>query len=270
MGRISEMFGKLRTEGRSAFIPFLCAGDPDMETCLHLSRKLLEQGVDLLEIGVPFTDPLADGLTNQLAAQRALAAGATGEGVLDLVRNLRKDWETPIVFYTYFNLVHSRGVEAYVGECADAGVDGILVLDLPPEEADELIEAARKHAVDVIFIIAPTTRPERVASIVAKASGFLYYVSREGVTGEREDLAEGIGDALQRIRGYTDLPVVVGFGISTPEQVEAVAQVADGVVVGSTLVRCIQENAEDKEAAVRGYSEKAAWLMEGIVKRGGG
>lgn len=264
MGRIQQLFKRLREEGRAAFIPYLCAGDPDGETCLRLSRKLLEQGIDLLEIGVPFTDPLADGLTNQLAAQRALEAGATSGSVLDLVRALRAESETPIVFYTYFNLVHARGVEAYVEDCAAAGVDGLLVLDLPPEEADDLLEAAEKHHVDVIFIIAPTTREDRIATIASKASGFLYYVSREGVTGEQSSLAEGIEGALQKIRACTDLPVVVGFGISNPDQVRTLAAYADGVVVGSSLVRCIQESANDREKAVADYSEKAAWLMSGL------
>ena len=264
MGRIQTLFERLKAEGRSAFIPYLCAGDPDMKTCLNLARGLFKDGVDLLEVGVPFSDPLADGLTNQLAAQRALEAGASQEAVFGLVRTLREETETPIVFYTYYNLVHAMGAKTYVEVCREAGVDGLLVLDLPPEEADELIAAAREAAIDLIFIIAPTTRPERMTAIAERATGFLYYVSREGVTGEQTDLAEDLGDSLEEIRRHTDLPVVVGFGISSPEQVDRVGQLADGVVVGSSLVRCIQENADAPEEAVAAYRDKARWLMEGL------
>ena len=264
MGRIQDCFQSLKKEGKAAFIPYLCAGDPDVSTCLRLSRILIEDGIDILEVGVPFTDPLADGLTNQLAAQRALEAGASQASTFEMVKTLRKESETPVVFYTYYNLVHARGVKRYIEDCAEAGVDGLLVLDLPPEEADELIEAARERDIEVIFIIAPTTREERIVAITQKASGFLYYVSREGVTGERQDLAEGLEGSLNTIREHTDLPVVVGFGISSPEQVKTIGQLADGVVVGSTLVRCIQENLDDVEKAVQAYRERAQWLMGGF------
>lgn len=268
MGRIQDCFQSLKESGRAAFIPYLCAGDPDESTCLQLSRSLLEDGIDILEIGVPFTDPLADGLTNQLAAQRALEAGASQAGTFALVKKLREDSEVPVVFYTYYNLVHARGVEQYVADCAEAGVDGLLVLDLPPEEADELLEAARERDIAVIFIIAPTTRESRIEEIAQKATGFLYYVSREGVTGEREDLAEGLEESLQMIRKYTHLPVVVGFGISNPDQVSTIGKLADGVVVGSSLVRCIQENLEDPQQAMAAYRERAKWLMGGLSEEG--
>jgi len=264
MGRIQDMFSKLKKEGRPAFIPYLCAGDPDMDTCLMIARQLLERGVDLLEIGVPFSDPLADGLTNQLAAQRALDSGVQTADVFALVQALREDYGTPMVFYTYYNLIHARGIENYVRQCVRAGVDGLLVLDLPPEEAGPLMDACRELGVDMVFIIAPTTQPDRIGFIAENTTGFLYYVSREGVTGEREDMAEGIQESIERIRLYTDLPVVVGFGISTPEQVNAIGKMADGVVVGSSLVRCIQENSENRERAIRAYCEKASWLMEGV------
>lgn len=264
MGRIQDLFHTLKSEGRAAFIPYLCAGDPDLETSLEISRRILRAGVDLLEIGVPFSDPLADGLTNQLAAQRALDAGIRREDVFGMAKTLRREFETPIVFYTYYNLIHSMGIEAYVKACVEAGVDGLLVLDLPPEEADPLREAADSHGVDLVFIIAPTTRPERIEYIAERTTGFLYYVSREGVTGERSDLADDLDQSLEEIRKHTDLPVVVGFGISSPEQVRSVGSLADGVVVGSSLVRCIQENADNFAAAIQAYEKKATWLMAGV------
>lgn len=264
MNRISAKFEALRASGRSAFVAYLCAGDPDWETSLQACRALVESGIDILELGVPFSDPLADGLTNQLAAQRALEGGMTHAQVFDLVRAIREFTEIPIVFYTYYNLVFSQGLESYVKAARAAGVDGMLVLDLPPEEASELQALSREHELDLIYIVAPTTKDERVATIAAHATGFIYYVSREGVTGERDSLAGGLGEAVARIRRHTSLPVVVGFGISNPGMVREVAALADGVVVGSSLVRCLEENARDPERAVSTLREKATWLVGGL------
>ncbi len=260
MDRIADAFARGHAEGRALFIAYVCAGDPTPEASADVCRALLANGVDLLELGVPFSDPLADGLTNQHAAQRALEAGMTQEKVFALVKTLRAGSEAPIMFYTYYNLVFSQGVEAYVKRAKDAGVDGLLVLDLPPEEADEFRAACDKHGVKTVFIVAPTTPDERIPLIADAATGFIYYVSQEGVTGERKALADNLDAAVKRIRAHTDLPVAVGFGISTPEQAKEVAGVADGVIVGSALVNCIARNRDNPEAAVREIGEKAASL----------
>ena len=258
--RIAKLFSSCKENGRAAFVGYVCACDPDFETSLLVCRNLLENGVDLLELGVPFSDPLADGLTNQLAAQRALEAGCVQEDVFRLVEEIRKFSDAPIVFYTYYNLVFSQGVQNYVERAKEVGVDGLLTLDLPPEEAEELIEASRELAMKNIFIIAPTTPKSRIPVIIKAASGFIYYVSREGVTGERDDLAGDLVERVEAIREHTELPVVVGFGISNANQVKEVAQASDGVVVGSALVNCISRNLADPDLAVKQIGEKAAEL----------
>ena len=246
--RIAKLFSSCKENGRAAFVGYVCACDPDFETSLLVCRNLLENGVDLLELGVPFSDPLADGLTNQLAAQRALEAGCVQEDVFRLVEEIRKFSDAPIVFYTYYNLVFSQGVQNYVERAKEVGVDGLLTLDLPPEEAEELIEASRELAMKNIFIIAPTTPKSRIPVIIKAASGFIYYVSREGVTGERDDLAGDLVERVEAIREHTELPVVVGFGVKTPERARDIAQFADGVVVGSAIVDCLHN--EGFEAAL--------------------
>ncbi|HUL54933.1 MAG TPA: tryptophan synthase subunit alpha [Opitutaceae bacterium] len=264
MDRIAQAFARARARNRAAFVAYLCAGDPDFDTSLAACRAVLAGGVDLLELGVPFSDPLADGLTNQLAAQRALAAGMTSARVFELARTLRAEHpETPLVFYTYFNLVLARGVEAYVRAAKAAGVDGMLTLDLPPEEAGEVLAASRAHDFKNIFLVAPTTSDRRIPRIAAAASGFIYYVSREGVTGMRETVAGGIPEAVARIRAHTSLPVAVGFGLSRRDQVSAVARCADGVVVGSALVNCIQEHLGDRRRIVARLSAVVQELAAG-------
>ena len=248
MDRIAETFARLRREKRAAFVAYLCAGDPDFDTSLAACRAVIEAGADELEIGVPFSDPLADGLTNQLAAQRALEGGMTAARVFELVRRLRETSQVPIVFYTYYNLVFSNGVEAYVRAAREAGVDGMLTLDLPPEEAGDVQAACAKHGLKTVFIVAPTTPASRLPVIGAAATGFIYYVSREGVTGVRDQIATNIPEAVAAIKRHTPLPVVVGFGISTREQVRQVAGSADGVVVGSALVNVIKAGLADRAA----------------------
>jgi len=247
MNRIERAFQNAQSQDRSAFVSYVCAGDPNPATSLQVCRALLRSGVDILEIGVPFSDPLADGLTNQLAAQRALEAGTTREDVFVLVRKIRdEDGQTPIVFYTYYNLMFSGGLEAYIAEAKEAGVDGLLVLDLPPEEAGDYMEACRKIEMKTVFLLAPTTPEERVEYIAQNATGFIYYVSRTGVTGVREDLASDLREMVDMIKRHSDNPLVVGFGIQNPDQVNAVARLADGVVVGSAIVNTIKENLEDE------------------------
>lgn len=266
MSRLQPVFAQARAANRAVFVAYVCAGDPDFDTSLEVCRALLANGVDILELGVPFSDPLADGLTNQLAAQRALEGGMTAARVFELVRRVRAFSQAPIVFYTYYNLVFARGVEAYVREAAAAGVDGILTLDLPPEEAGEIAAAGAAHGVDTVFIVAPTTPDERIARIAEVATGFLYYVSREGVTGVREQVAGNIPQALARIRARTRLPVVVGFGIGTRAQVAEVAAHADGVVVGSALVNCIREHLAERARIAPAIAARAAELAAGVAR----
>lgn len=264
MDRIAHAFARARAENRAAFVAYLCAGDPDFQTSLEACRALLRNGVDILELGVPFSDPLADGLTNQLAAQRALEGGMTMAKVNDLVRALRAEFpEAPLVFYTYYNLVFSNGTETYVREARAAGLDGMLVLDLPPEESADVAEACARAGLKSVFIVAPTTPPERLPRIAAAATGFIYYVSREGVTGVRDAVASGIPEALAAIKAHTTLPVVVGFGIGTRAHVAEVARHADGVVVGSALVNVIRDHLADRAAIGPALGAKAADLVAG-------
>jgi tryptophan synthase alpha chain len=264
MSRLAQTFARARSENRAAFIGYVCAGDPDFDTSLAVCRTLLSHGVDILELGVPFSDPLADGPTNQLAAQRALESGMNAAHGLELVRRLRAEFpDAPIVFYTYYNLVFANGVEAYVRAATAAGVDGMLTLDLPPEEAGEVLAAAKKHGLDTVFIIAPTTPDARIPKIAAATTGFIYYVSREGVTGVRKDAAANIPEAVARIRAHTKLPIAVGFGISTRAQVAQVAAQADGVVVGSALVNCIRENLGAPAKMTARLAAVTADLVEG-------
>ena len=266
MSRLAPAFAAARAQRRAAFIAYLCAGDPDFDTSLAACRAVIAGGADVLELGVPFSDPLADGPTNQLAAQRALESGMSAARVLELVRRLRAESEVPIVFYTYYNLVFANGVEAYVRAAAAAGVDGMLTLDLPPEEAGEVLTAARAHGLDTVFIVAPTTPEARLPKIAAAATGFIYYVSREGVTGVRAQLAEGIAAAVARIRRHTALPVAVGFGISRREHVAEVAALADGVVVGSALVNIIRDHAGDRAKIGPALQARTAELVAGVVR----
>lgn len=249
--RIQRLFESTRLDGRAAFIAYLCGGDPSLDVTRELVPALGAAGVDLVEIGLPFSDPLADGAVNQAASQRALDAGATTRGVFDTIRALRGRTEIPVVLYTYLNPVYSFGYEAFHRAAADAGVDGLLILDLPPDEEDRNAELTEDSGLAHIRLVAPTTPEDRVRRIVAGASGFIYYVSRLGVTGERPDVAEGVGPDVARIKRHTDLPVAVGFGISRPEHVRQVAAHADGVVVGSAIVRTIAGSADSPDLVGR-------------------
>jgi tryptophan synthase alpha chain len=235
--RIDHCFSALAERNEKAFIAYICAGDPDFPRTIELALALEKAGVDLLELGVPFSDPLADGLVNQLAAQRALEAGATVPGVLDCIRQIRRQSQIPIVLYTYLNPIFQFGFERFQREADEAGVDGLLLLDLPPEEDPPSVGPLH------IRLIAPTTPAERIEQICRHAAGFIYYVSREGVTGVQSGIASSLGDRVSEIRRHTKLPVAVGFGISTPDQAREVAKVADAVVVGSAIVQQISENA---------------------------
>jgi tryptophan synthase alpha chain len=241
MSRINDRFAGLQAKGQTGFIPYITAGDPSLERTADLVLELERRGADIVELGVPFSDPLADGPVNQAGAQRALAAGTTLAKILDMVESLRARTQIPIVLFTYYNPVHRFGLERLVARAADAGVDGILALDLPPEEAGDYKRLMDAANLDTIFLITPTSTDERIRLITSVTTGFVYYVSRTGVTGEREEMADTISPMLSKIRSHTDQPIAVGFGISTPEQSRDIGAFADAVVVGSAIVRRIGE-----------------------------
>ena len=260
MSAIDAVFARCRKERRAAFIPYLTAGDPDLQTTGKLLEALTVGGADLIELGVPFSDPIADGPVNQAAATRALAAGTTLSGILELVARHRERLGVPVVLFTYFNPILARGVELFAEQAAASGVDGVLCVDLPPEEAaGELLPALRGAGVDAVFLLAPTSTRAREKAVAAVSSGFVYYVSRTGVTGAREELPPELAREAKQLRRRLKLPLAVGFGISTPEQVAAVARVADGVVVGSALVRVVAAKAGEPDL-VEAVEREAARL----------
>lgn len=254
INRIDNSFANLRSQKRKGFIPYICAGDPDLPTTVELSRALVDAGADVLEFGLPFSDPLADGIVNQLAAQRSLAAGTTIRRVFDCVRLIRQHCETPIVLYSYLNPIMQYGFDRFHEEAAAAGVDGLLVLDLPPEEEIE----GSTHGLAHIRLIAPTTSPERMARIAANAHGFLYYVSREGVTGVSNSVSASLEKQITEIRRVSSLPIAVGFGISTPDQAKTVAHHADAVVVGSAIVDLIAKEGRGSVGKVSNFARAIA------------
>jgi tryptophan synthase alpha chain len=245
MNRIEARFQALKAKGVSAFIPYITAGDPGMEQSAQLVLALEHAGADVIEFGVPFSDPVGDGIVIQEAAQRALQRGASLRKVIASVRAIRRQSQVPLLLFSYFNPILAYGVESFARDAADAGVDGVLCVDLPPDEADDYKLALDKAGLCTVFLTAPTSSDDRLRLIGAKCSGFVYYVSRLGVTGEKTDLAEGLKAAVARIQRLTGKPVAVGFGISTPEQAAAVAGLAEGVVVGSAIVRVIAQHGED-------------------------
>lgn len=267
MSAIAEAFARAKAEKRAAFIPYLTAGDPDLETSAELLGVLADSGADIIELGVPFSDPIADGVVNQRAATRALASGTTLSGILDLVSRTRDRIDKPIVLFTYFNPLHARGLERFAEQASSSGVDGVLCVDLPPVEAEaEYVPALRSAGLDTVFLLAPTSDRKRVREVSEASTGFVYYVSRTGVTGAQTELPLGLLDEAKKIRRRVNLPLAVGFGISTPRQAKAVGRVADGVVVGSALVRIVEEHAGTGDLVVtlgRKARELATALRQG-------
>ena len=251
MNRIVEKFAALKRDHRKAFVVYIGAGDPDLAATRELALAFDKAGVDVLELGVPFSDPLADGLVNQLAAQRGLESGTTPPKLLATIAAIRKDSQIPIVLYIYFNLIHKVGLEKFIADAARAGVDGLLVLDLPPEESDNYEMLMKSAGLCHIYLVAPTTPEDRMALIVKRGSGFIYYISREGVTGMQTSIATNLASQVAKIRAHTDLPIAVGFGISNPAQAKAVAAEADGCVVGSAVVNQIAEHGKSPELVAK-------------------
>lgn len=265
MSRIAERFAALRAAGERAFVPFLTAGDPDLDTTAELILALAENGADLIEIGVPFSDPSADGPTIQRASERALARGTTLRQILALVAKLRPQVKIPLLLMGYANPFYAQGVDGFARACAAAGVDGILCPDLPPEEGADLYGALAKHGVDGVLLAAPTTTPQRMRMLVHNTRGFLYYVSLTGVTAARSELASGIEQAVAEIRKLSDVPVCVGFGISRPEHAREVGRYADGVAVGSALVDVV-ERAPSREAAAHAVAKFAREMKAALTR----
>lgn len=237
MTRIDAKFAALKTEGKKAFVAYVMAGDPDYATSLELIKGLPGAGVDIIEMGLPFTDPMADGETIQLAGQRALEGGQTLQKTLDMAADFRKtDNTTPIVMMGYYNPIFNRGVDRFLGDAKAAGIDGLIIVDLPPEEDDELCIPAQKAGLNFIRLATPTTDDNRLPTVLQNTSGFVYYVSITGITGSAEASAVDVAPEVARIKSQTDLPLIVGFGIKTPEAAQSIASVADGCVVGSAIV----------------------------------
>jgi tryptophan synthase alpha chain len=260
MSRIDLVFEK---RGRTAFIGFTVAGDPDEATSLRVAKALIDGGTDILEFGVPFSDPVADGPVIQRADDRALAAGTNPDMIFRLAKAVRDYSQVPIVFLTYYNIVHKRGIDRFYREAHEAGVDGILIADMPVEESDEVLEAAARNAIDPIFLITQTTSDERIRKIALKARGYLYLVTVLGVTGVRDQVSSGALELLSRVRRHTDLPLALGFGISAPEHAETFARAgADGVIVGSAIVSIVERNLGNPDSMERELRDYVARMKQ--------
>ena len=256
--RIERRFQALKREGRCGLVTFITAGDPDLDTCRKILLGLPAAGADLIELGMPFSDPMADGPAIQASSQRALRHGATLDRVLALVEEFRRaDADTPIILMGYYNPIYIFGVTAFLAQAKSAGVDGLIIVDLPPEEEAELFLPALEAGIDFIFLAAPTTGEERLKRVLERASGFVYYISVAGITGTKSATDDQVAAAVQRLRRHTDLPVAVGFGINTPDQAAAVARIADAAVVGSALVGTVADNLDDDGAARPGLAAAA-------------
>lgn len=244
MSRVASQFERIRANRSKALITYVTAGDPDIETTVHLVLGMEKSGADIVELGVPFSDPLADGATIQRASQRALQKGITLSNILQAVADIRKQSSVPVVLMSYYNPILRYGIEAFVDDATKSGVDGLILPDLPPEEAGEMLEASRSRDFDLIFLLAPTSTVERIKLVSQHSEGFIYCVSLTGVTGVRNGIVDGLSDFIGTVRRYTDKPLAVGFGISTAEQARQVAKVADGVIVGSALVNIVERHTD--------------------------
>lgn len=251
MSKIEEVFKDLRVKGRKAFIPYIMAGDPDLAKTEEVILFFEEVGADIVELGIPFTDPLADGPTIQRASERALKKGITLKKVLEFVKRIRRSIKIPIVLMTYYNPIFKYGEERFVKETVQYGANGIIVPDLPPDEATDLIRFSKREGLDTVFLLAPTSTEDRVKTVARTSSGFIYYVSITGITGSRLQIDESLGESIKKIRKITDKPVCVGFGVSNPEEASRVSEIADGVIIGSAIVKMLNESPEGFEDFVK-------------------
>ncbi len=263
----SDMFHELKNKGEGAFIPFAVAGDPDFDSSIEIVKKYVDNGADALEIGFPFSDPVADGPSVQAADIRALNSGMTTKKCFEFIRRIRKFTDIPIGLLVYYNLIYKMGIEEFYKNASISGVNGILAADLPPEEAEEVIVAAHKNNIDQIFMVAQTTSNERLAEIVKLCSGFLYVVAVMGVTGARSDIKKSTVDLIKRVRNHTDLPLAVGFGISKPEHVKDVIKSgSDGAIVASAIIDIITENQDNMDLAKDKIGKFCRELKESTIK----
>ncbi len=251
MNRIDETFRRLKKEKKKAFIPYVTVGDPDMKTTKRIVSSLAKAGADIIELGIPFSDPLADGPTIQKAVQRSLEAGCTVRKVLDMVGQLRREVRVPLVFMTYYNIIFNYGISRFIRDAKASGADGIIVPDLPMEESGELTGMADKEDFHVIMLAAPTTPPGRFRKIAGCSRGFIYYVSLTGVTGARRSLSDELKNDVKKLKKMTAKPVCVGFGISNPAQAREIVGASDGIIVGSAIIRVIEKNLADKNLLVK-------------------
>jgi len=246
MGRVEKVFKKLKKEGRKALIPYIMSGDPSLDATERILLDLEDAGADLVELGVPFSDPLADGPTIQRASERSLKHGTTLKKVLNLVRKIRKKTAIPIILMTYYNPVFKMGVTEFFKRATDSGVDGVIIPDLIPDEAEDYIHTAREYGVDTIFLLAPTSTEERIKRVVRASTGFVYFVSITGVTGARLIMDKMMKETLNKVKNTSKIPVAVGFGVSTPQEARIVSGLADGVIVGSAIVRLMEQGKDVK------------------------
>ncbi|EKV28063.1 Tryptophan synthase alpha chain [Caenispirillum salinarum AK4] len=263
--RLTERFAKLKAENRGGLVIYTMAGDPDRDSALKLMKGLPEAGADVIELGMPFSDPMADGPAIQAAALRSLAGGMTLTGTLDTLAAFREgDDDTPVVLMGYYNPIYQYGVERFAAKAREAGADGLIIVDLPPEEAPELNEHLDAHGIHLIFLTTPTTKAERLPMVLREAGGFLYYVSITGITGSASAVEDEVAAAIADLRSSTDLPIAVGFGIKTPEQAAGMARIADAAVVGSAVVNKVAENLGDPPAAVDAALALVKQLSESV------
>ena len=264
MNRIDKKFQELRDQGATAFMPYLCAGDPNPELTSKLLLTLEEAGADLIELGVPFSDPIADGPTVQRASERALTHRISLQQILEIVASLRTQTEIPIALMSYYNPIFRMGEDAFCKAAQDTGVDGVIIPDLPPEQAQSLLEIAPRYNLATIFLVAPTSPPERMKLIASVSTGFIYCVSVTGVTGARAMLSDEIAPMIAELRKHTDKPISVGFGVSTPDQATQIAQIADGVIVGSAIINVVEEHINDEARLFTAVKQFASDLAAGV------
>jgi len=264
VNRIDRKFAELKASGKKAFMPYITAGDPTLEITKSLLSELESAGADIVELGVPFSDPVADGSSIQKAALRALKDGTSLRDIMKMVAEVRKSVEMPIVLMTYCNIVFRHGISEFVQDAVKAGADGVIVADLPPEEASELIAEARKHDFATIFLLAPTSTTDRIKIVSEACTGFVYCVSLTGVTGARKQISDMLSPMMDRIKQHTDKPLAVGFGVSSPDQAGSVAEMADGVIVGSAIVDLIEANVDDPKKLVSDVGEFTKKLVDAV------
>jgi len=265
--RVAATFERLSAEGRAGLVTFITAGDPDLETSQQLMERLPSAGADIIELGMPFSDPMADGPAIQAANLRALGSGASLRRTLDMVARFRHgDDQTPVILMGYFNPIYQYGPDRFARDALESGVDGLIMVDLPPEEDDELCDPARTAGLHWVRLVTPTSDEKRLEQVLRNTSGFIYYVSIAGITGTRSAAKGAVGDAVARLRQHTDLPIAVGFGINTADQVRQTGEIADGAVVGSAIIREIERNLDDAGAATPELLERVSELVSGLAK----